>query len=124
MTDVKNPQSPSDLVPDFTVTGFAAREGMTAAHDRMAAAHAQLKDVRALKLSICVGAGYNPSTNQICFNIPIYGDLCVTAPVPIPVGADLKVCCETCGSIIPTGLKVTVYLNGSAIFSGTVVGFC
>lgn len=114
MTD----QSKQPLVPDFTVTGFDG------ASTRLASAHSQLKDVKALKLSVCVGASYNPSTNQICFNIPIYGDICITSPVAIPVGGELKACAETCGSFIPTGLKVTVYLNGTAIFSGTVVGSC
>lgn len=108
------------LVPDFTVTGF----DLTSKSNQLAAAHAQFKDVKALKLSVCVGASYNPSTNNICFNIPIYGDICITSPVPIPVGGELKACAETCGSIFPTGLKVTVYLNGAAIFSGTVVGSC
>lgn len=105
-------------VPDFSVAGFDSTS------NRLAAAHAQLKDVRALKLSVCVGASYNPGTNQICFSVPIYGDLCITSPVQIPVGGDLKACAETCGSIIPTGLKATVYLNGTAIWSGTLVGFC
>lgn len=106
------------LVPDFTVTGFDAKP------KQMEAAHAQLKGVLALKLSVCVGASYDPSTNKICFSVPIYGDICVTSPIPIPVGGQLKACAETCGSFIPTGLKVTIYLNGSAIFSGTVIGSC
>jgi len=108
------------LVPDFSARGFT--QGTTTTS--MEAAHAQLKDLRAMQLSVCVGASYNPSTNKICFTIPIYGDLCVTSPVPIPVGGDLKACAETCGSFIPTGLKVTIYLNGNPIFSGTIIGFC
>jgi hypothetical protein len=106
------------MVPDFTATGFANNS------NRMAAAHATLKDLQAMRLSVCVGASYNPSTNQICFSIPIYGDFCVTSPVQIPVGGSLKACAETCGSFIPTGVKVTIYLNGSAVYSGTLVGSC
>jgi hypothetical protein len=48
-------------VPDFTVAGFANTP------NRLAESHAKLKDVRALRLSVCVGASYNPTTNQICF---------------------------------------------------------
>jgi hypothetical protein len=80
--------------------------------------------VQALQLQVCVGASYNPSTNQICFSVPIYGDLCIASPFPIPVGGALKACASTCGSIFPTGLKVTIYLNGNPIWSGTVVGSC
>jgi hypothetical protein len=118
MCDDKKEMGAAAAVPDFTVMGF----------DRNAAgvaeAHARLKDVRALKLSVCVGARYDPGANKICFSIPIYGDLCVNSPLHLPVGADLKACAETCGSIIPTGLKATVYFNGNAIWSGTVVGSC
>jgi hypothetical protein len=118
MCDEMKHSGGSALVPDFTVTGFdKSRTGV-------AEAHAKLKDVRALKLSVCVGASYNPTTNQICFSIPIYGDLCVTSPISIPIDGDLKACAETCGSFIPTGVKVTIYLNGNSIFSGTVVGSC
>jgi hypothetical protein len=106
------------LVPDFTVTGFGTGSSS------IVETHAKLGDLRALKLSVCVGASYNPTTNKICFSIPIYGDLCVPSPIHIPVGGDLKACAETCGSFIPTGLKVTIYFNGKAIYSGTVVGSC
>jgi len=123
MSNIKNENTqaqpaPVALVPDFTVTGFDPKPRA------LESAHAQLADIKALKLSVCVGASYNPSTNKICFNIPIYGDLCVDSPIPIPVGGDLKACAETCGSFIPTGLKVTIYLNGNSIFSGTVIGSC
>jgi hypothetical protein len=113
-----NPSGSAGTVPDFTVTGFS--------HDgnRLTDAHAKLKDLKAMKLSVCVGASYNPSTNQICFSIPIYGDFCVNSPVHIPVGGELKVCAETCGSFIPTGVKATVYLNGAVVFTTTIVGSC
>ena len=106
-------------VPDYTATGFG---GSTS--NRLTEAHAQLPDMKALALQACVGATYNPTSNQICFSIPIYGDLCVTSPVSIPVGGALKACAQTCGAIIPTGLKVTIYLNNSPVYSGTVVGSC
>ncbi|MEY2340996.1 hypothetical protein AB4090_02665 [Acidithiobacillus sp. IBUN Pt1247-S3] len=106
------------VVPDFTVSGF---DGPSS---QLTAAHAQLKDLKALKMSVCVGASYNPSTNKICFSVPIYGDICITSPISIPVGAELKVCASTCGAFIPTGLKATVYLNGSAIYTGTIIGSC
>lgn len=109
-------------VPDFSTVGFGATAGASA--DRLAQAHAAVPDLKALKLSVCVGGSYNPTTNQICFTIPIYGDLCVTSPVPIPVGGSIKVCAETCGSFIPTGLKATIYLNDAVLFSVTVFGFC
>ncbi|GMV31568.1 MAG: hypothetical protein AMXMBFR59_36930 [Rhodanobacteraceae bacterium] len=111
-------QSNETHVPDFSVAGFAG------AQDQLAAAHAQLSDVKALQLSVCVGASYNASTNKICFSIPIYGDACITSPVSVPVGGELKACAQTCGNVIPTGVRVTVYLNGAAIFSGTVFGRC
>lgn len=108
-------------VPDFETQGFTARAG---AADTLAAAHAKIANLKALKLSVCVGGGYNPATNKVCFSIPIYGDLRVTSPVHIPVGGAIKVCAETCGSIIPTGLRATVYVNNTKVFSVTVFGPC
>ena len=110
--------SSNEAVQDFTTAGFGGGA------KSLAAAHAQLPDVQALKLQACVGASYDRNTNQICFTVPIYGPVCVTSPISIPVTAELKACVETCGSIIPTGVKATIYLNGSAIWSGTVFGFC
>ena len=83
-----------------------------------------LTNVEALNLSVCVGASYDQSNNQICFNIPIYGNFCVTSPVHIPVGGAIKACAQTCGSIIPTGLKATLYLNNNPILTVTLFGFC
>ena len=108
-------------VPDFTATGFAQTASANAASINPLAAY---PDVQALKLSACVSASYNSSTNQICFSIPIYGQFCIPSPIHIPVGGQLKACAETCGSFIPTGLKVTIYFNGNAIWSGTVWGSC
>ncbi|BFO55351.1 hypothetical protein [Acidovorax sacchari] len=109
-------------VPNYGVTGFAAAPQNVAP----AAPSVNLEGVHALKLSVCVGGSYNQSTNQICFTIPIYGNLCFTSPIHIPVSAQIKVCAETCGSFIPTGLRATVYLNGSSqpSFTVTVFGIC
>jgi hypothetical protein len=110
-------------VPDFETVGFSGGAGAGA--DILTQAHAALGDVRALSLKVCVSASYDPATKQICFTVPIYKQLCVTSPIGIPVGGSLKACAETCG-LIPHGLKVSIYLNGSTtpIYSGTVVGSC
>ncbi|AVS77768.1 hypothetical protein C8246_04240 [Paracidovorax avenae] len=109
-------------VPNFALTGFAAAPQSAAP----AAPSVNMEGVHALKLSVCVGGSYNQSTNQICFTIPIYGNLCFTSPIHIPVSAQIKVCAQTCGSFIPTGLRASVYLNGSSqpAFSVTVFGAC
>lgn len=106
--------SQGEHVPDYSTVGFGAH----------AAPNVKLDGVLALKMSVCVGASYNPSNNQICFTIPIYGDYCITSPVSIPVGGQLKVCAETCGNYFPTGLKATVYLNGNVLTSVTLFGAC
>ncbi|WP_343622339.1 hypothetical protein [Roseateles puraquae] len=100
-------------VPDFSVTGFRGA----------AAAPVQLEGIQALDLSFCVEAS-TAAGNQICFSVPVFGRFCVTSPIPIPAGAQLRACGETCGSFIPTGLKVTIYLNGNVLFSTVVWGSC
>jgi hypothetical protein len=115
-------------VPHFSAVGFGgggggAGAGGAAGANRMAEAHANL-DLKALNLQVCVGGSYDPATNQICFTVPIYGQFCIDSPVKIPIGADIQVCVQTCGSIIPTGLKATGYLNGNVIFNVTLFGFC
>ncbi len=110
----------SQIVPDFTKVGFAPAVAQT----HKATADLQSQGVLALKLSACVSASYNQQTNKICFTAPIYGDFCVTSPVTIPAGAEIKACVETCGSFFPSGLKVTIYLNGSVIYSTVLWGSC
>jgi hypothetical protein len=110
-----------DEVPDFTAAGFTASSEVTANAETFNAALATLQGVEALAISGCVTASV--SGNQICFSIPIFGRFCFPSPVPIPIGAQLKACFSTCGRIIPTGAKVTIYLNGRAIFT-RVVGRC
>jgi len=121
--DVQNSSSNSP-VPNFELVGFGGGAGSTA--HALTQAHAALGDVRAMAFSVCVGASYNSATNQICFSIPIYGQLCVTSPIPIPGSPSISACAQTCGSIIPHGVQVSVYLNGSTtpIYSGTVIGYC
>lgn len=104
----------SGHVPDFTVTGVGRGA---------AARHPQLEGVHALGMSFCVAASTEPG-NQICFTVPVFGKFCVTSPVSIPPGAQLKACGETCGSFIPTGVKISIYLNGTVIWSGVVYGSC
>jgi hypothetical protein len=65
-----------------------------------------LQGVEALAISGCVTASV--SGNQICFTIPIFGRFCFTSSVRIPIGAQFKACFQTCGTIIPTGVKVTI----------------
>lgn len=119
-----NAQDNADHVPNFAAVGFSEGNNHAPVLRSNAGNTPNLEGVHALKLSVCVGASYNPSTNQICFSVPIYGNLCITSPVSIPFGGQLKACAQTCGSFIPTGLKVTIYLNDNPIYSGTVVGRC
>ncbi len=107
-------------VPNFTVVGFNAQSQASAPLLNPAV----LEGVEALALSVCVSASYNPANNQICFSIPIYGSYCVASPIGIPVGGVLKVCAQTCGSIFPTGLKATVYLNNNVIYTYNIFGSC
>lgn len=100
-------------VPDFTVTGFRGS----------APANVQLEGVHALRLSFCATAS-TEANNQICFSVPVFGKYCVTSPIPIPSGAEIKACGETCGGLIPSGLKVTIYLNGNAILTKVLWGNC
>lgn len=112
--------SSGDHVPDFETVGFVGGSS----GDALAEAHAALPDLLALSLSVCVSASYNPTTNEICFTIPVYGNRCVTSPVHIPIGGQLKACAQTCGTIIPKGLKVTIYLNDKVLFTKTIIGSC
>ena len=110
-----------DEVPDFTADGFTESSEVTANAETFNAALATLQDVEALAISGCVTASV--SGNQICFTIPIFGRFCFPSPVRLPVNPQLKACFSTCGRIIPTGAKVTIYLNGRAIFT-RAVGRC
>ena len=108
-------------VPDFSEAGFTASSEVSANAETFSAALATLQDVEALAISGCVAASV--SGNQICFTIPIFGRFCFPSPVPIPARAQVKACFQTCGRIIPSGVKVTIYLNGRAIFT-RVIGRC
>jgi hypothetical protein len=106
-------------VSDFTSVGVDVEKNQQVGGQQIVG-----NDVLALGLKACVSASYDASTNKICFSIPIYGNFCVTSPVTIPIGAEIKACAETCGRFIPTGLKVSIYLNGNSIWSGVVWGSC
>ncbi|RXK80016.1 hypothetical protein EST62_12985 [Chlorobaculum sp. 24CR] len=108
-------------VPNFSVSGF---EHTASNPKTLQSAHAQMPRLHALNLSACVGARYDSATNKICFTVPIYGDACITAPMSIPLDAGLKACIQTCGALIPTGVKVTIYLNDNAVWNGVVFGSC
>jgi len=106
----------SEHVTDFSVHGFAAP--VAAASVETFAVPA---DVHAAQISACVSAAYDHG--KVCFTIPIIGKKCVSVPVHVPVGASLKVCLKTCGSIIPTGVKCTLYVNNAAVYT-FVIGIC
>ncbi|AVS70455.1 hypothetical protein C8247_08460 [Paracidovorax avenae] len=99
-------------VPNFAVAGFAD----TGSADNFENLRAQLTDVDALRIQVCVNASYDPATHQVCVQIPILGRKCFTLPIPVPIGAQLKACVDTCG-IIPCGAKITIYLNNTAIYT-------
>ena len=119
MSDCKCQQttaSGTSHVPDFSVQGFGDQQVATKALD--------LEGVLALNISACVSASYDPGTNKICFKFPVIGSLGITSPIQIPGGAELKVCGQTCGSFLPKGLKITLYVNGSSLWSGCIWGNC
>ncbi|ADX45942.1 hypothetical protein Acav_2028 [Paracidovorax avenae ATCC 19860] len=99
-------------LPNFAVAGFSD----AASADNFDNLRAQLPDVDALRIQVCVGASYDPATRKVCVQVPVLGKICFTLPIPIPVGAQLKACVDTCG-IIPCGAKITVFLNGAAIYT-------
>lgn len=109
----------STHVADFTVAGFAAAGGAQEFQ-------AQLPDLLALDIKFCVKASYNQQTHQLCVDIPVIGTKCITVPLPIPVGGAIKACGETCGFIIPKGVKISVYLgtDPNPIWSGVIWGSC
>ncbi len=108
-------------VPDFTAVGFTASSEVSANAETLNAALATLQDVEALAIKGCVAG--RVSGRQICCTVPIFGQICFPWPAPIPIGARVIVCFQTCGTTTPTGLKVTIYVNGRAIFT-KVIGRC
>lgn len=101
-------------VTDFSAAGFT---------DDDAVAMPSFDGIQAALIKFCAAASVD-SSGKVCFKAPVFGPICVKLPIPIPVNADIKACGETCGSFIPTGLKVTIYLNGSPVFTKVVVGSC
>jgi len=80
----------------------------------------------AAQISVCVSASYN--NGQICVQFPIVGSICFSVSLPIPSGATVKVCMDTCGfrfGVPPfNGIKASVYFNGTDIWTGTIWGSC
>jgi hypothetical protein len=112
-------------VPDYELLGFEENLNQFVVNpEQIAEVNSTLQDVKALNLKVCVGAKYDKSKKTVCFNVPIYGNLCVKVGISIPINAQIKVCAETCGRFIPTGLKATIYVNNNKIWSGKVVGSC
>ena|ERR1700723_432317 len=103
-----------DHIPNFSAVGFVSNAAPT---------QLALSGVHALAISACVGGSYNPATHQICINFPVIGNICFTSPIPLP-GGEIKVCGSTCGTIIPTGLKATVYVNNVPIVTLVIWGVC
>ena len=114
-----NNNKTTNAVPNFVESGFSKKAGNNTQPQRLVLP----ENILALELSVCVSASYDAETNKICFDIPIVGKECITSPVHIPVGAEIKACVTTCDHIVPTGVRATVYLNGSSIWSGTF-GWC
>jgi hypothetical protein len=126
MNAASNTEEDTDDVPDFTTQGFALTSqgsDATVSSLNLDAAHAQVPELQALAVSGCVGVSYNAAKNQLCVSIPIYGKVCVKSPIKIPVGAKVQACFQTCGSIIPTGVKVSFRLNNKVILTKSF-GFC
>lgn len=120
MCSMENTPVNQTPVADFTKVGFQKQSTQLSAETQK-----QLENVSALKIQACVGASYNSTTNKICFKIPIYGDVCIESPVHIPVSAELKACVETCGgSLLPKGVKGSVYMDNQVIWTGIIVGSC
>lgn len=124
-------QCEKDVIPDYTKVGFEtqpANANLTSENNiTVEGLKSQLNSagVQALNLQACVSASYDPTTNKICFSFPIIGQICFPSPISIPVGATLKVCGDLCTSWgIPTGLKITLYLNDNSVWSGVVWGSC
>jgi hypothetical protein len=80
----------------------------------------------AAQINVCVSATYQ--NGQICVNFPLVGDLCFDVSLPIPEGASVKVCMETCGfkfGVPPfNGIRASVYVGDDELFSGTIWGVC
>lgn len=123
-------QCDPQVVPDYTKVGFNgessnALQSSVKTTNTIESVQNQLSstNVQALSLSACVGASYR--NGDVCFDFPVFGNVCVNVPIGIPANANLRVCGDVCTTWgIPTGLKITLYVNDQALWSGTVVGSC
>lgn len=121
-----NPQT----VPNYSKVGFNGEQGQKPQSsiktiNSIEAVQNQLRssNVQALSLSACVSASYQ--NGDVCFDFPIFGNICVNIPIGISGNTSLSVCGDVCTTWgIPTGLKITVYADNQAVWNGTVVGLC
>jgi len=119
-------------VPDFTVVGFEEKlpelkmENLeTYSVTREDEKPFNFENIHALRLSACVEANYNSSTNKLCFSALGLGNFCIKLPADFVPNGQIKVCLKTCGiSLVPTGLKATVYMQGVAILTKKIFGSC
>ncbi len=111
---------PSAVVPNSTAVGF----GVQAVEPMgIELGLVDLADHESVSISGCLTASYNPQSNQICVKLPIVGNQCVTSPVKFPGPVQVQACYATCGSIIPSGVRVTFRVNGTVILT-KVFGKC
>lgn len=111
---------PAADIPNFTVVGF----GVQAEEPRgIVSQLVDLADHESVFIQGCLTASYSPDLNQICVKLPVVGTQCVASPVKLPIGVQIQACYQTCGSIIPTGVRVTFRVNGNVILT-KVFGRC
>jgi hypothetical protein len=117
----KTQQLAAAEVPDFTSAEFSPSSQTSVQVNTLNTALSTLQDVEALSFSGCVTG--KPSGKDICFTVPILGRYCIPSPAPIPANARVVVCFQSCGSSIPTGFRLTIYINAKAV-STIVIGRC
>ena len=105
---------PAAVVPNFTAVGFGVQAVEPMESKPLLV---NLANHETAQISGCITASYNPTTNQICLELPVFGNKCIESPVHIPINANLQACYQTCSFLL--GVKVTIRLGGNEIWSGT-----
>ena len=83
---------------------------------------AALDSGRMSYLSECISVSIN--NDQVCLNIPIYGQVCITLPIGLPSGTLAQACLNVCTHFgIPTGVTVSIAVAGQTIVTKTF-GYC
>ncbi|WP_151804888.1 hypothetical protein [Acinetobacter bereziniae] len=111
----------TQAVPNYELTGFN-EENKNLQQDLNSYLS---QDVLALDLKVCVKASL--IDGKVCFTLPIYGDFCIKLPVSIPISGAISVCAATCSKLyVPTGVKISVYINGGSesVYNMHFIGFC